>query len=185
MSDLSSVAWLAISSLVYWGFFAHAVVRSRRSVSAKAVITVLSALFWATFLLAPFFYLFPVILFIVSGFKKRPSSNTVELEQRPVPAAALAAMFMAVAISALFCKTPVRAIPGGPFISISANVLPTLASVVGIAIGMMCLKSKPPLLIQSLIICGILIATFVAGASIVDMYTAWTDPRLRGSLWGL
>lgn len=74
--------------------------------------------------------------------------------------------------------------PGGPFISLTGDVIPFVAAVVAIIIGFCCLRAytvKPKLI--ALIF--IAFATVAIAIIIADVHSFWIRPFARGQLLGL
>ena len=92
---------------------------------------------------------------------------------------------MCLAVVALFFGGHVsRIVPGGPFISVTGDVLPFFAALAAIALGFLCLRSHDAAHKLFAVIL-ILIATIAVANITVDVYSFWHRPAARGSLWGL
>ena len=93
-------------------------------------------------------------------------------------------MLVFAVLSVIIDKSVVRAIPGGPFISVTANVTPFGTSVLAIILGILCLRSKPVVPIAIVTIACMLLAAICMAIVVGDIYTVWTDLRMRGELFG-
>ena len=77
-----------------------------------------------------------------------------------------------------------RVTPGGPFIHITTNVLPAIAAIVAIRIGLVKLREKQlAATLVSLVL--ISICTLALCHVVLDVHSYWTRPAARGSLFGL
>ena len=76
-----------------------------------------------------------------------------------------------------------RVTPGGPFIHISTNVLPAIAALAAIRLGLIKLREKQlaTILVSLVFIC---ICTFALSRVLLDVHSYWSRPSSRGSLFG-
>jgi hypothetical protein len=83
----------------------------------------------------------------------------------------------------LFSGSAIRIVPGGPFISITGDLLPAVASVVAMRLGLLILRGNA-LLPKLLALLFILLATLALSRVMIDVYTFWIRPFARGDLIG-
>lgn len=84
----------------------------------------------------------------------------------------------------LFGGTALRIVPGGPFISLHSDVLPTLAALSAIRLGLLTLRGKDTAAkLVSLVF--ILVATIAISNVFNSVYLFWHRPYARGDFLGL
>ena len=77
-----------------------------------------------------------------------------------------------------------RIVPGGPFISITSDVLPAAASLIAMRFGLVALRGRN-VGTKLLALVFILLATLALGRIMIDVYSFWNRPYARGDLLGL
>jgi len=80
-------------------------------------------------------------------------------------------------------STP-RIVPGGPFISITSDILPGVASLTAIRFGLIALRGRN-IVAKFVALMFILLATLALSRIMIDVYSFWHRPFARGDLLGL
>lgn len=87
-------------------------------------------------------------------------------------------------LALLFGGNAPRIVPGGPFISLIGDILPTAAACAAIYTGFRVIRG-PSLPRKVIAVLAIVIATVAIGRVLASVYTFWVRPYARGSLIGL
>jgi len=76
-----------------------------------------------------------------------------------------------------------RIIPGGPFISVTGDILPLASALSAICLGLFTLR-HPDFLIKLAGLIFIVLATLSVAYNIIDVCSFWFHPKARGNLLG-
>jgi len=86
--------------------------------------------------------------------------------------------------SLLLGGTAARIVPGGPFISVTSDVLPFAASLIAIRLGLLTLSERNSGA-KLVALAIILLATLSMARIMIDVYSFWNRPYARGDFFGL
>lgn len=76
-----------------------------------------------------------------------------------------------------------RIVPGGPFISVISDILPSVAALISIRLGLLILRGKNPGA-KFVALLFILLATLSLARIMTVVYLFWNRPYARGDLFG-
>ncbi len=82
------------------------------------------------------------------------------------------------------CLGSIRMIPGGPFVSLFGDILPSILCVAILICGVLTLRSATPG-VRVWILGVVLLTTLFLGSVVAGVVTFWLDPHARGALFGL
>ena len=77
-----------------------------------------------------------------------------------------------------------KTVPGGPFISVVGDILPSVAALAAIRLGFVALRGRRAGVKFVAALC-LLVASLTLGRIMIDVYTFWSRPYARGELIGI
>ena len=95
----------------------------------------------------------------------------------------LVTFWIIVAFSGILVATTARIIPGGPFISVHTDILPSLGCLALLVIGGMGLRRVSPQR-RFILSCAMAVSFALIGVVIANVVAFWREPFARGVLLG-
>ena len=111
------------------------------------------------------------------------ATNDSEPQSNEISTARVGWMVVLTFYAIAFGGTAIRIVPGGPFFSMSADILPVVTAVAAILIALSTFRTKQTQ-IKLLAIIPIVICCFAITNVVTDVMWFWVRPAARGDLIG-